>query len=187
MKALPDRTVRGLLWIASVFCFLAAGCIVYFAMTSPVSVPGPIEEIVIANRRSLRSAKQAEEPKRLDRTDFFNVWNKTLQGPIADPVVAATPKSEVVKKEAKKPKPKIPFEGQLIGTLIDSDGSDGRAWIKWKGSASMVKEGEVLKDHPGMPTIASIEDRKIVVRLNDESITLQMTPTGSDWENDRAN
>lgn len=109
--------------------------------------------------------KQATE-KRFTTEEFQYVWNKPLQRPIVDPPPPPVPEAVVQPARQRVVRPKLNVE--LLGTLVDDDEGQARAWIMHKSKPLMIGIGDLLPGVAGEAMVAKIEDNAIVVQRDEE-------------------
>ena len=176
---MPDRTTRMLLWLGAALCFAFGVSLIWLSLIAPTKTPAvgePMAKSFLTNETTNES-----EDRVVRIADFDKLWAKKLQRPIVDPVTVVEKKPEPAPEPAKPkpepPPPPIRLEAKLIGTLVDADASFARAWIELQGKPQVVVQGDVLKGHPGNPTVASIHERHVVIAIAKESHTLPLSKT----------
>ena len=168
---MTDRTTRLLLWLLSaLFISLGAGVLLAsFLVPTEIATGDLFPPSAIPNNPH----RDRSKPPALDEEDFRWVWGKALQRPIADapPVVEPQP-APPIEPSPVPDRPEIRIEAKLVGTLVDGQTQYARAWIDVRGKRRMVTRGDVLVAHKGSPTIAEIEDGRVILNIDDQSHAL---------------
>ena len=148
--------VLGVLGVATALLFPAKVTPDALVVSRPVQIP----------------SKASKKTTKLSEQQFKYVWNKRLQGPLEDP----KPKNvkEAMRQPDPKPAPARRIEAVLVGTLVDDDPRQSRAWIEVKGQRQAYAISDTIENHPGKPTIKEVTDHAVTIRLGGSDHTLSL-------------
>ncbi len=168
-QEMVDRTKRILL--------ITFGCVVM-----SVSLAAFTASLIVTPRVNAESLSVAvptkipdeasDKQNTLDAQQFQYVWRKSLQKPLVDAIPVAKPDKP---PEKAVPVEKISgIEATLVGTLVDPDPKNSRAWVEFRGERIMLELGDALDGHAGNPSVTEILDEEIRFQIGTDVHTLRV-------------
>lgn len=166
------RTIRILLQAAGIAFIVLALVVAGAALNTPAEIADPSKTDLVMPLSIDPQSDSQQEPKKLTARDFKYVAGKKLRYSLKDSVPVAKPKP---KPQPIVSKPTARFNAKLVGTLIDSEAQQSRAWLLIDDKQTiLVRVGESLTTYPGNPKIISIDNDTVTIDVQNNSMVLKI-------------
>jgi hypothetical protein len=159
------RSIRTLSLLGSLLAFCGGISVLAWS----ILVPPTANDL---DGKSIKSGPRNSEPRslqRLSKDDFAAVVDRKYQAPLFDPPPAPPPAPP-------PPKPKPTLSVKLIATMVEPTGNQAM-FSDPKGSIQIVGIGSQIASSGAPGEIMEIESNRVVVKLEEELLTLQLSAT----------